>query len=123
VNLIHNGPTIAHDSPEEDDCYGKVLLKGKLIPRKRRMRRKSKTQLQAQTMPSSMSSLSTSTVASSTFLFAPPTTQSFRKGVSFDTADSAEKIPIVLSVGSIDFDAGQFLLFGEVRNLSSPISG
>jgi hypothetical protein len=107
--------------PQKVDCYGKILLKGKLIPRQRRMKRKSKQMILVENClePSSNSNplcpCPCSSSTSSTFLFnAPPLPSStLRQGNSFDTSES-EKIPIIGTIGSIDIDAGQVLQFGEV---------
>jgi hypothetical protein len=125
-----------HHCSEEEDCYGKILLKGKLIPRQRRMRRKSK-QLSTSSTQSLKPTFNSDRVTSSaaipppscpcsappTFLFnAPPLPAStLRQGTSFDTSDS-EKIPIIATIGSVDIDAGQVLQVGEVCNqLYTPV--
>lgn len=114
MNLLHHD--FSFPSSAEEDCYGKILLKGKLLPRCKRMRRKSKPS--QSTFESSRfqgkSSISTST---STFFFSPRLPSPSNKGnSSFDTSDS-EKIPIIGSIGTFDIDAGQVLLFGEVVTL------
>ena len=114
VTTIVNGTTTNHEPSSEsfqpetlsdEDCYGKIMLKGKLLPRLRKMKRKPNKHTENDPPPTLVTEL------------LPPNILT-RNSNSFDTTES-EKIPIIGSIGPIDIDAGQLLLFGEVNLLSS----
>lgn len=97
--------------PDDDDGYGKILLKGKLIPRKKKMKRKSIT---SKPLTSSHSNRLASSPGNSFQESSTSSSSNLLGGNSLETAET-EKIPVIGAIGPIEIDAAQVLLFGEVH--------